>query len=92
MAEFTVSSNVLFQELDGDIILLDMAHGVYFGLDEVGARMWTLLAESGDRATVLAQMGAAYDVDATTLCNDLDRLLAELLEAGLLQRSEAPEQ
>ena len=35
---FTVSPDVLFQEVSGEMVLLDLASESYFGLDEIGAR------------------------------------------------------
>ena len=42
---FTVSKDVLFQEVAGETVLLDLNSESYFGLDEVGTRIWTLLNE-----------------------------------------------
>ena len=35
--------DVVFRDLDGETVLLDLRGGVYFGLDGVGARIWQLL-------------------------------------------------
>ena len=35
----TISREVLFQELDGEAVLLDIASESYFGLDDVGTRI-----------------------------------------------------
>lgn len=40
-----ISPEVLFQEVSGEIVLLDLASESYFGLDEIGARIWALLNE-----------------------------------------------
>jgi hypothetical protein len=44
--KFSVSPEVLFQEVSGEMVLLDLASENYFGLDEIGARISGLL-ESG---------------------------------------------
>ena len=41
-----IPESVLFQELDGEAVLLHLESGVYFGLDPIGTRMWHLLEES----------------------------------------------
>ena len=43
---FQLSPDVLFQEVSGEMVLLDLNSEQYFGLDEIGARIWSLL-ESG---------------------------------------------
>ena len=42
-----VPDDVIFRELDGEAILLNLATGMYFGLDQVGTRLWALITESG---------------------------------------------
>ena len=39
----TISPDVVFRDLDGEAVLLNLALGIYFGLNEVGTRMWNLL-------------------------------------------------
>ena len=89
MTKVVLSPDVLYQELDNEVILLEMKSGSYFGLDPVGARMWSLLAESGDSEIMFGQLLAEYDVDEPTLRRDTERLVAELLEAGLLAIADA---
>ena len=43
-----ISPEALFQELDGETVLLNLQSERYYGLDDVGTRMWQLLAENGD--------------------------------------------
>jgi hypothetical protein len=75
---------VLFQELEGECVLLNLDTERYYSLDDVGTRMWQLLAEHGDVATVVEQLLAEYDVDEATLRQDLVDLIGKLSEAGLV--------
>ena len=86
-ARVAISPDVLFQELDGETVLVDpqrgIPHGVYV-LDDIGSRIWQLLAEQGDTVTVVEQLLTEYDVDEATLRRDLADFVAELIEKGLL--------
>ena len=42
-----VPEDVLFNDVGGEAVLLNLETGQYYGLDEVGTRMWSLLAECG---------------------------------------------
>jgi len=42
--------DVLSQEVDGETVLLNLNSENYFGLDEIGTRIWQLLQEP-DQAT-----------------------------------------
>ena len=43
--KFAVSDEVVAREVGGEMVLLDLASGQYFGLDTVGGRIWELLSE-----------------------------------------------
>ena len=80
----TANPSVVFREIDGETVLLNLDSGVYFGLDAVGTRVWALLLEHGSAAPVCAQMEREYDVDPSQLERDVHRLVGELCEKGLL--------
>lgn len=80
-----VAENVLFRELHGETVILNLDTGYYFGLDEIGTRMWLLLHEHRDLNEVLGVMLAEYNVQADTLQNDLLRLAGELSAHGLIR-------
>ncbi len=80
----TVSTEVLSQEVSGETVLLDMQSESYFGLDEVGTRIWQLLQEKDDLQAVFDAILGEYDVEADQLERDLKELLSGLEEAGLV--------
>lgn len=80
-----IGEDVLFQQLQGEVVLLNMASQRYYGLDRVGARMWELLLESGNVDAVTDRLLETYDTDRLTLRSDLESLVGELVGAGLLR-------
>ncbi|MEZ4728988.1 MAG: PqqD family protein [Caldilineaceae bacterium] len=79
----TTSPNVLFQALQDEAVLLDLASEQYIGLDPVATRLWQLLTEHGDTTVVLNVLLAEYEVDAATLAQDLAAFIEQLCTAGL---------
>ena len=79
-----ISPDVLFRELVGEAVLLDLKTQRYYGLDEVGTRIWQLLQEQGRTDAVLAALCAEYDVDEARLRRDLSVFIGELADAGLI--------
>jgi hypothetical protein len=79
-----LSDNVLFQEIEGECVLLDMASEQYFGLDDVGTRIWRLLSENPDTTSALTELQKIYEVDEETLRADLVKLITELSSKGLV--------
>ena len=80
-----IGDSVIFQSLGDEAILLNISTQQYYGLNSVGARMWSLLMESGDPKQVLATMGGVFEGDPALMLDDLTRLIQELLDAGLLR-------
>jgi hypothetical protein len=78
------AKDVLFRDLGGETVLLDTASGSYFGLNEVGARIWALLTGGENVASTLATLEAEYDAPAEKLRADLLALVEELVASGLL--------
>ena len=82
-----VSDDVVFRELDGEAVLLNLASGLYFGLNPIGTRMWQLIDERRDLADVAAVLCDEFDAPAATIEADLVRLVGELLARGLMVRA-----
>ena len=80
-----IPEDVIFRDLAGEAVILNFDTGVYFGLDAVATRMWNLIGELGDRERILKVLLAEYDVEERRLRNDLEDLIARLLENGLLK-------
>jgi RNase adaptor protein for sRNA GlmZ degradation len=76
--------HVLFRELDGEAVMLNLEDESYYGLDAVGTRMWTALQTAETIGDAHAQLLAVYDVDAGQLREDLIELLETLRERGLV--------
>ena len=79
-----ISPDVMFQEVGGEAVLLDLRSETYLGLNETGTRIWQLLQQSGDLHWVLERMLAEYDVDARRMERDLVELVGRLADAGLV--------
>ena len=79
------SNDVVSRVVDGEAVLLDLASGKYFGLNEVGSRVWEHVNEAITVGALVERLLAEFDVDATTLRRDVDELLADLTAKGLIQ-------
>lgn len=82
-----VNPDVLFQELATETVLLNIGNEQYFGLDDIGSRMWQLFSENNNANNVndvLTQMLDEFDVDEDRLGKDLLVFIEQLSEAGLV--------
>jgi hypothetical protein len=78
-----LSPDAMFQEIGGEGVILDLASSTYFGLDEVGVRLWQLLQVNPDLQAACDTLLSEYEVDSAQLEQDLLKLVAQLSEAGL---------
>ena len=79
-----LSPEVISQEVSGETVLLDLESENYFGLDEVGTRIWQLMKETNDLQAIYQTLLAEYDVSEERLQQDLDTLLGEISGLGLV--------
>jgi len=83
-----VHKDVVWRDVDGEIVLLNVVTGQYFGLDEVGSRVWMLLQQDGEAGTQLSNLQdrvlAEFDVDPPTALADISALVAQLLAQELV--------
>lgn len=77
------SDDVLFQNLDGEAVLLDLTGEAYFGLNEVGTRVWELLETTPLLGDVCERLQLEYEVDRERAAADLLGLASRLVESGL---------
>jgi hypothetical protein len=84
-----VPADVLVQELRGESVLLNVRSGQYFGLDEVGTRMWAVLTTAGSMRAACDALADEYDVERRRLEGDLRALVEKLLANGLLEVRDA---
>ena len=84
-AKVLVPAGVLIRELEGESVLLNINSETYFGLDEIGTRMWQLLTTCESIRAAYKSLLLEYDVEPEKLYQDLESLIEKLVEHGLLE-------
>lgn len=80
----SIPKSVMARRVGDEVIVLDLTGGEYFGLPEVGARIWELLLDGKSLVEVAGVIVSEYDVDRTTAERDVLSLVADLSDKGLL--------
>jgi coenzyme PQQ synthesis protein D (PqqD) len=81
----TVAGTQVSCDLAGEAAILNLADGVYYGLDPVGATIWNLIQQPRSVEEICARVMAEYDVGAERCQSDVLALLAELHSRGLIE-------
>jgi hypothetical protein len=78
-----ISPDAMLQEIGGEGVILDLVSATYFGLDQVGVRLWQLLQADPSLQAASDVLLTEYEVDPATLERDLTALVSQLVAAGL---------
>lgn len=81
-------TGVVEADIDGERVLLAPSTLKYFGLNDVGARVWDLIGANGKELDeVLAELLAEFDVDPETCQRDVEDFLAAAVRAETIRFS-----
>lgn len=72
-------------ELAGEVLILSLQTGAYYGLSDVGARIWDLLGTSPRVSELCARIVSEYDVEPDRCSRDVLALLQALVDRGLVE-------
>jgi hypothetical protein len=72
-------------DLAGEAAILNIKNGIYYGLDPVGARIWSLMQEPRVVSEIQNTIAGEYDVEPERCARDLVGLLEKLLAEGLIE-------
>lgn len=67
-------------------VLLDVRNGRYWGLDEVGTRIWTLTGEGLTATEIAERLSEEYQAEVPELLVDVKAFLAKMKKSKLLRR------
>ncbi len=88
-ARFLRCEDMLEAEVNEEIVALDVARGQCFGMNEVASEVWRMLAQPKSLDEICAALCANYEVDASTCRSEVQSLLSELQEEGLVKELSA---
>lgn len=80
-----VSDQVDYSRVEGEIILLDIRLGKYYGLDSLASRIWESLAETKGMSSAIKSIVDDYGVSWRVVEQDVRQLLEQWLELGLIE-------
>jgi hypothetical protein len=76
---------VLSRRLADEVVLVHLDTNQIYALNETGARFWELLAETRNRSEIEDALQAEFEVSPDVLSAEIDRLVTELRDLGLVQ-------
>ena len=89
-ATVVVADDLLASAFGAELVILNLKDGVYYGLEDVGARIWSLLQRPMTVGAIRDAIVAEFDVEPERCGRDLRSLLQDLASRGLI-RVEGPD-
>jgi hypothetical protein len=80
-----IPGDVVFRELQGEAVILNLSSSFYFGLDPTGTRIWQLCEAHGSLQAVWEAMQAEFEAPPDVLRSDLLTFIDDLVAKGLLE-------
>ena len=80
----SIPPQVMSRLVGDETVLLDLASGVYFGLDGVGKRIWESIADGDSLGAAVEIIVAEYRVEEAQAQTDVIAFANQLIERGLL--------
>ncbi|MCC7001962.1 MAG: PqqD family protein [Gemmatimonadaceae bacterium] len=81
-----VSDAQVSAALDAEAVILSMHDGMYYGLDGVGARIWSMLQQPVTLGEISATIAEEFEVDEPQAFDDLIALVDDLERRALVSR------
>lgn len=82
---FTVNEkDVTAKVIDGEAIIINLANGMYYSLDQTGAVAWVLLGAGHSVDEAADALAERFGVEADTARTDLAKLVNDLKEQNLI--------
>ena len=80
-----IPAHVMARQVGDETVILNLATGMYSGLDPVGARVWQLLAAGHNVQELVSTMLGEFDVSEERLTQDVSALVDGFLSRGLVE-------
>jgi hypothetical protein len=83
-----VAKEQISSDLDGEAVILNLKSGVYYGLNPVGASIWSLIQQPKTISEIQDALLAQYEVEPEQCDRDLFSMLHQLEAEGLIEVSD----
>lgn len=76
--------DLVWREIDGDMVLLDLATSKYLTTNQAGTFLLQLLTDDQDRESLVSALSAKYGISTDSAEADTDAFISLLRERDLL--------
>jgi hypothetical protein len=76
---------IVHSAIDGEVVMMSLDQGEYFGLDAMGSRIWNLMEKPMRLGDLCRHLADAFDVEAERCRREVTVFLGEIEKCGLIR-------
>ena len=76
--------SLMFSDLDGETVMMSIESGKYYGLDDIGSRIWALVEQPLSVSDLCDTLMTEFEVDRDTCQQHVLGFLEELKDEGIV--------
>lgn len=84
------TDSAVVAEIDGQLVALDVAAGICYGLNRVATEIWSMIDQPISVAELTQTLAGKYDVELDVCREQTLDLLNDLLSSGMIVARSAP--
>ncbi len=83
------NNDIIYNDMDGETVMMSIEHGTYYGLDGIATRIWDLLDQALSVEQLCEQLCSKYAVSEADCLNETLTFLEEMAQHHVILTSEA---
>lgn len=79
---------IIFNQVDGDLVLLDIQRGKYFAINQVGCSIWNMISNPTNIDDLVTRLLLEYDVPAEICRKETATFLQQAGQLGFINMTD----
>lgn len=80
------NTDLMAVPMDGDLVMMSISQGTYYGINPVGGRIWTLLEQPASVASLCNTIVSEFEVSKEQCQQDVLQFVEQMLKAGVVSQ------
>lgn len=80
------NTDLMAVPMDGDLVMMSISQGTYYGINPVGGRIWSLLEQPASVASLCNTIVSEFEVSKEQCQQDVLQFVEQLLKAGVVSQ------
>lgn len=88
--KFVQNNEIIFSHMDNEIVMMNLEKGEYYGLSQVGSRIWELIETPQTMHDICTSLCNEYDVSHEKCTEDVQNFLNLMTEKNIITVIDGP--